>query len=254
MKTTKSIIVVIFVLLTAQIASAYYCPSTGRWLSRDPIGEPGFQALQTAAQTSIRPTPFTSSERWISRDPVPSHEEKNIYAFVENKPVSFVDSLGLSGCKCGVKSLRAIDDGWNVQPTWIAFNFHVVAKLRTGFPYQASCCKVVQWRQDTTTLNGQLVSADGNQPSDGKLHIDSNPYIPGDDITNPGSQIGSLSGDTITYSDTPTRGGRPGDVLGGDLRFRIVVYDSCNNYKPVARTGFKVWWQGTWPKIDYGNN
>src|ERR1035437_9273324 len=44
MKTTKSIIVTLFVLLTAQIASAYYCPSTGRWLSRDPVGEPGFEA------------------------------------------------------------------------------------------------------------------------------------------------------------------------------------------------------------------
>ena len=36
MKTTKSFLVVLFVLAAAQIASAYYCPSTGRWLSRDP--------------------------------------------------------------------------------------------------------------------------------------------------------------------------------------------------------------------------
>jgi|GEM_PF-2838770 len=64
MKTTKSIIVVLFVLLTAQIASAYYCPSTGRWLSRDPIAEPGFQALQSAAQAPIAVT----SSRWINRD------------------------------------------------------------------------------------------------------------------------------------------------------------------------------------------
>jgi hypothetical protein len=63
MKTAKSIIVVLFVLLTAQIASAYYCPSTGRWLSRDPIGEPGFQAVaQPGISTSLPPS------RWVNRD------------------------------------------------------------------------------------------------------------------------------------------------------------------------------------------
>ena len=63
MKNTKSILVVMFVLLTAQIASAYYCPSTGRWLSRDPIGEPGFETSQMVAQT-----PEVTSDRWINRD------------------------------------------------------------------------------------------------------------------------------------------------------------------------------------------
>ena len=199
--------------------------------------------------------PYSPSKgRFLTHDPIGENGGLNLYEFVGNNPISSFDPLGLSCQKCGVKSLRAIDDGWVVKPTWIAFRFHVTAKLRTDSPYQASCCKVVQWRQDTTTWNGQLVSADGNQPTDGELHIDSNPYIPGDDVTNPGSQIGSPSGDTITYTDTPTRGGNPGDILGGDLRFRIVVYDSCNNYKVVARTGFKVWWQGTWPNINYGNN
>ena len=41
MKTAKSIIVVLFVLLTAQVASAYYCPSAGRWINRDVIQENG---------------------------------------------------------------------------------------------------------------------------------------------------------------------------------------------------------------------
>ena len=69
MKTAKSIVVVLFVLLTAQIASAYYCPSTGRWLSRDPIGEPGFQALQTASSTSgIGNSVLQPSGRWVNRD------------------------------------------------------------------------------------------------------------------------------------------------------------------------------------------
>jgi hypothetical protein len=126
MKTTKSILAVFFVLLTAQIASAYYCPSTGRWLSRDPVGEPGFQVLMAAAQAPIAAT----SSRWINRDPISAQGKKtdaataflnaigiksrplkpntssnpdadqntvNLYVFVGNDPVIVVDGSGLFG-------------------------------------------------------------------------------------------------------------------------------------------------------------
>ena len=62
MKTIESIAVALFVLLTAQIASAYYCPSTGRWPSRDPIEEKG---------------------------------GKNLYNFVRNNPIDRYDLKGL---------------------------------------------------------------------------------------------------------------------------------------------------------------
>ena len=69
MKTTKSILVVLFALLTAQIASAYYCPSTGRWLSRDPMNELGFENLQAASMPSrIGNSVSQSSGRWMERD------------------------------------------------------------------------------------------------------------------------------------------------------------------------------------------
>lgn len=96
MKTTKSILVILFALLTVQIASAYYCPSTGRWLSRDPIGEPGFQALQTASSPSrIGNSVLQSSGRWVSRDPIEEKGGLNLYGFVVNSPVNTVDFLGL---------------------------------------------------------------------------------------------------------------------------------------------------------------
>ena len=107
MNTAKSIIVVLFLLLTAQIASAYYCPSTGRWLSRDPIGEPGFENLRASSVVSL-------SARWIKRDPIlgllseakskattkilPNQNTINLYAFVGNDPVISVDGLGLDPC------------------------------------------------------------------------------------------------------------------------------------------------------------
>lgn len=45
----------------------YYIPDTGRWLSRDPIEEPG---------------------------------GINLYGFVENSPLTFIDAIGLCPCKC----------------------------------------------------------------------------------------------------------------------------------------------------------
>ena len=96
MKTAKSIIVVLFVLLTAQIASAYYCPSNGRWLSRDPIGEPGFQTLRDAnTLPQFNRTGSLRPARWIQRDSDESIKEPNRYIFVKNDPKSKIDALGL---------------------------------------------------------------------------------------------------------------------------------------------------------------
>jgi len=106
MKTAKSIIVVLFVLLTAQIASAYYCQSTGRWLSRDPIGESGFQIQQTAS---------LPSGRWIQRDSIGERGGPNLYGFIANNPVNSVDELGLCNIKihCGPVKRLGIVVGWH---------------------------------------------------------------------------------------------------------------------------------------------
>ena len=55
----------------------YYNPSTGRWLSRDPIHEPGSVAL--------------GSRRGSSRS-----SDANLYCFVRNNPVTRIDVLGLT--------------------------------------------------------------------------------------------------------------------------------------------------------------
>lgn len=63
-------------LLLPQSAHSSYNPGTGRWLSRDPINEPRLKAL-------------THKRGGFNRD-----EEKNLYGFVRNGAVSFVDRLG----------------------------------------------------------------------------------------------------------------------------------------------------------------
>jgi hypothetical protein len=102
-------------------AHAYYNPQTGRWLSRDPVGEPGFQALQAANGAPQLASPGSASlppGRWFSRNQVdgPSsagrqasslvpknrpvgrirYPSGNGYAFVNNQPPNLVDVLGLT--------------------------------------------------------------------------------------------------------------------------------------------------------------
>ncbi len=131
--------------------------------------------------------------------------------------------------------------------------FYVALGQRLG--YAPSCCKVVQWIQDKATRNGQLPPVGGNPPRDGNLHIDNNLYI-SDDVTDPATGMAgydtSSEDDIFTYSDTPTRNANNGDVLAGDKRFRIVIYDSCNGFKKVASTQFGIYTHGTWPNVDYG--
>ena len=61
-KSATPALLLIAWLLLPQTAHCFYNPSTGRWLSRDPVAEKG---------------------------------GKNLYAFVANSPVSSVDPLGL---------------------------------------------------------------------------------------------------------------------------------------------------------------
>ena len=76
-----------FLLLWASIAPVYafYNPTTGRWLSRDPIGQPGFQVSERNRYAPVR--------------------DENTYIFVGNNPLTSFDLLGLTE-----KDLTAILD------------------------------------------------------------------------------------------------------------------------------------------------
>jgi hypothetical protein len=86
-------------LWTAQTAMAWYDPSTGRWLNRDPIGEPGFQVMQRAGSSITS----ASTGRWIHRDGT-ARLGANQYLFNLNDPCDFVDPEGLTVWVCSRKT------------------------------------------------------------------------------------------------------------------------------------------------------
>lgn len=69
-------------LLTPQTGRCFYNPSTGRWLSRDPVQEDGFLVLLS------------------DRSDYEVDQEQNLYCFVSNDSLSHYDNLGLVASPC----------------------------------------------------------------------------------------------------------------------------------------------------------
>lgn len=88
------------VVFAANQASAYYNPSTGRWLSRDPNGEPGFELLRSASAVpgvgQVATSAALPPSRIFARDVIETKKEPNRYDFVANNPVKAVDYIGLA--------------------------------------------------------------------------------------------------------------------------------------------------------------
>lgn len=75
--------------LSTFTASAMYDPSLGRWINRDPLGEPGFHAIRRVAEGKTRPGRLTVGAELIAGP--------NLYWFVGNRPINVTDPLGLQG-------------------------------------------------------------------------------------------------------------------------------------------------------------
>jgi hypothetical protein len=103
------------VAFTTNQASAYYSPSTGRWLSRDPMGEPGFETLRAASTVpgigQVVSTTSLPPSRLFVRDSFATTMDPNRFAFVRNNPMNLIDREGLSWwrnlfCPCKCKSVK----------------------------------------------------------------------------------------------------------------------------------------------------
>jgi len=175
-RTMKGMFVVAVWLLAVPQSHAFYNPNTGRWLSRDPICEPGFEAFQ-------------------KRSPQPLVREPNRSLFLGNNPVSRFDYLGLSAAdvmllwqifeaiiddyctqriRCNCPTLGNIYASFPFLPnrgcTWQTINTHKVL-LDDFLPYTDA-----HWTLDTPStgiiFRHNWVTAESDDPNDPKVMLD----------------------------------------------------------------------------------
>ena len=93
-------------LISLQSGQCFYNASTGRWLSRDPIGEENGMGLTGGSSTLATELP-TLLKRAMQSDDV---AEGNAYSFVRNHPLTSVDYLGLQeSCLCGLDVTKSLN-------------------------------------------------------------------------------------------------------------------------------------------------
>ena len=88
--TQKIVRVILFfsTMLPFQAAYAFYDPSLGRWLNRDPVNEPGAQLVRNIQTAEGVTTEMPS--HWINR----TSDKENLFVFVHNDPINLVDPWG----------------------------------------------------------------------------------------------------------------------------------------------------------------
>ena len=206
----------------------FYNPSTGRWLSRDPIGERGVA---------------------------------NPFAFVGNDPIAKIDLFGLSTwiepvatdptCekRCGVHifefrnySSMFNPGGWTLLPDYSApfgffflnYDMEAFARFRALSPYTSLCCRYIQLAQvNSASIAGTPVTkASNGAPIDGNLHLDPPSTWVNDNISANIDVWGEIPHgiDTRTWPDSP---GFPSLAAGTLINFDVIIIGLM---KDICRT------------------
>ncbi|MBK9126931.1 MAG: hypothetical protein IPM13_03925 [Phycisphaerales bacterium] len=89
-----------------EVASAYYNPRTGRFLNRDPMGEPGAMLVQRVA---------VGTAHFVPRDPIQG-DGPNLYNYTRNRVTNRIDPFGAQS----VSSQPGGDDGSNGGSPWLS--------------------------------------------------------------------------------------------------------------------------------------
>jgi len=101
--TTKTMLLWLTVLLAAPVqdAFAFYNPSEGRWLSRDPVHEVGTAPWRLRATAAARTAALDASDTEHTEAALGYDEGLNLYLFVRNSAPLSVDAVGTGIiCSC----------------------------------------------------------------------------------------------------------------------------------------------------------
>ncbi|HEX3247804.1 MAG TPA: RHS repeat-associated core domain-containing protein [Pyrinomonadaceae bacterium] len=155
----------------------------------DPFGNP----LKSVGDPNINPfrfsTKYTDSEtnlvyygyrydspilgRWLSRDPSEEQGGTNLYAYVENKPIDFTDSLGLYGNLHGTQQRRRVYEieriGVIEGMIGYIFGSKEPPSKKLGIVSDVSRAKMEYWPEDTGTP--PQGDPEGWRPGDDRGHI-----------------------------------------------------------------------------------
>ena len=162
MKTNRTLLLVtLLIVLCGHEAQAFYNASTGRWLSRDPIGEEAFKRNVSMREFSAATLSALPNAR------VFENQESLPYVFVGNDPLNSIDLLGL--CEPQRKCGRAVDQALRLTQIDVLSRF---AKL--GFWGKVSACAPIwlptpgyalAWDMQTMTTGWGVTMPCGNEPT-----------------------------------------------------------------------------------------
>lgn len=180
-------------LVAIQTGWCFYNPQQGRWLSRDPIGEWG---------------------------------GLNLYAFVQNDPVSLFDYLGLAKKKCGVESfvVKWVGRGDIPNPELAhnpgaLFKIWVKITFKNGGEFDQRCC---EYKQNS---GYKVKLTRGGQPIERNFPMKDDDYSRANDVD------GNLDDSNFESNDFP---GLPnvqeGDVIEFSFTAKQIVYLPGNNF------------------------
>jgi hypothetical protein len=203
-KHTQFYGVLLAMLILAPAACAFYNPTTGRWLSRDPIGKTG---------------------------------SANLYEFVGQDAVNRLDLLGLVKKKCGVERFKVT---WakGDQPF---FELKINITFKTSGEYDARCC---EYRQNVHSKFHLTRSDGSVDEIDLPMHEDQFDRRRNEDGSNPDLNkwkdwVPDLSNPNFETSDTPGLLGLQNGWVVDLYEFTAeqVVYSAGKTYKGNPDTG-----------------
>jgi len=97
----------LFFLSLAPIASAFYDPSLGRWINRDPLGDAMSIPTERFAETRATAGELLTAYWTAPYEPIIG---PNLHLFLANNPGNFIDPYGLSSIHAQVTSAVAQGD------------------------------------------------------------------------------------------------------------------------------------------------